>query len=171
MCVWETVLRARGLSICMFICFRTCAYLNQQQQTGCSSSELHAEEGIKTIQWCDTQKNWCVYQRVHHSWQGEMGKKETNREKVKVRGRDRRRGGIVFRGVWFSDQCWGGRNAIFCGEYLTILLCTIPETEQVKHPRTAVSAEHQVSYSYVSLLYTSPTFTVKCWVLLISWGN
>lgn len=41
--------------------------------------------------------NWCVYQRVHHSWQGGMGKKEINREKVKVRGKDAMAGGLTKR--------------------------------------------------------------------------
>ena len=49
MCMWETVPCACSLSICMLFCFCTvCVHVSgASSNTGYSSSEPHAEEGIK----------------------------------------------------------------------------------------------------------------------------
>lgn len=81
-------------------CSVMCAYLNQRQQTGCSSWEPHAEEGIKSIQWkCGA----CIKECITADREEREGKKETNnRESQSERkvGRDACRG-IVFWGFDF----------------------------------------------------------------------
>lgn len=114
-------------------------------------------------------------------------KKETNREKSQCeskweekdrRGRTDKKekmqvcAEVLCFGFWFSDRCWGGRNAIFSCEFLTIPMCTVPEKGGEKQSDfNAPKGSSQClasgqSYSYVLLMYTSPTFHSKT----LRWG-
>lgn len=130
-------------------------------------------------------KNWCVYQRVHHSWQGDVGKKETKREKTRVRVKWAEKteraemqacAAVLCFGFWFSNDCWEGRNAIFGGQLLIKrFLHTVPEVGgnrrvTFKHPRAVLD----IKETYLCVVLTCPWHipdTVKCWKSRGSYGN